>query len=189
MPLLSKYLTQARLSRVRRFLGQRVLDAGCGYGDLLDYLSPQVQSIVFLDRSRERLPKLEARLRSCSIQGRFLEGDIEKQVIQLPADSFDTVVMAALLEHLRSPDWALKQAYRLLKPGGQLVITTPSALGGKLHWLGSRLGLTYREAAQEHERFFDHRGLKLLVQRHGFVLDRYERFLLGLNQLVIATKP
>lgn len=188
MPLLSKYLTQARLSRVQKYLGKRVLDAGCGYGELLDFLPPQVEAVVFLDRSRERLPKLQARLSKSAIQGEFLEGDIGEQIIQLEPDSFDTVVMAALLEHLRSPDWALKQVGRLLKSGGRLVLTTPTPFGGRLHRLGSYLGLTYREAAEEHERFFNHWALKLLLERHGFRLERYERFLLGLNQLVVGRK-
>jgi 2-polyprenyl-3-methyl-5-hydroxy-6-metoxy-1,4-benzoquinol methylase len=188
MPLLSKYLTYARLSQVQKFLGKRVLDVGSGCGELLDFLPPHVESVVFLDRNAERLPKLKARLSKSTIQGEFLQGDIGEQVIQLAPESFDTIVMAALLEHLRSPDWAVKQAQRLLKPGGQLVITTPTPLGGKLHWLGSLFGLTYREAAQEHERFFGYLSLKALLRRNGFKLERYERFLVNLNQLVVARK-
>jgi 2-polyprenyl-3-methyl-5-hydroxy-6-metoxy-1,4-benzoquinol methylase len=188
MPLLSKYLTHSRLSQVQKFLGNRVLDVGCGFGELLDFLPAHVESVVFLDRSAERLPSIKARLSASTIQGEFLRGDIGEQVIQLAPESFDTIVMAALLEHLRSPDWALKQAQRLLKPGGQLVITTPTPLGGKLHGLGSLFGLTYREAAQEHERFFNDRSLKALLRRNGFTLERYERFLMNLNQLVVGRK-
>ena len=188
MPLLSNYLTQSRLSQVQKFLGKRILDVGCGHGELLDFFPPQVESVVFLDRSSERLPRLKARLSASQIQGEFLQGDIAKQVIHLEPNSFDTVVMAALLEHLKSPDWAMKQVHSVLKPGGRLVITTPTPLGGKLHRLGSYLGLTHREAAEEHERFFDFRGLKLLFERHGFRLDRYERFLAGLNQLAVGRK-
>jgi SAM-dependent methyltransferase len=188
MPFLSGHLTRARLSQVQRFLGKRVLDVGCGYGELLDFLTPQVEYVVFLDRSAERLPKLEARLSASAIQGEFIQGDIAKQVIQLAPESFDTIVMAALLEHLRSPDRALKEAHRLLKPGGQFVITTPTPLGGKLHRVGSVFGLTYREAAEEHEHFFNYRSLKSLLQRNEFKLEWYERFLLGLNQLAVARK-
>jgi 2-polyprenyl-3-methyl-5-hydroxy-6-metoxy-1,4-benzoquinol methylase len=188
MPLLSKYLTRSRLSQVQKFVGKRVLDVGSGYGELLDFLPLGVESVVFLDRNAERLPKLKARLSGSTLQGEFLQGDIGEQVIQLAPESFDTIVMAAVLEHLRSPDWALKQAHRLLKPGGRLVITTPTSLGGKLHWLGSLFGLTNREAAEEHERFFNARSLKALLRRNGFNLERYERFLMNLNQLVVARK-
>ena len=115
-------------------------------------------------------------------------GDIVTGEIPLPAESFDTVVMAALLEHLKTPRKALEEARRLLRSRGSLVLTTPTALGGKLHAWGSHLGLTYREAAEEHEGFFDYSGLKQLLSEGGFTCERYERFLLGMNQLVVARK-
>ncbi|HET6961680.1 MAG TPA: class I SAM-dependent methyltransferase [Terriglobia bacterium] len=189
MPLLSRFLTHARLSRVAEQLEGEVLDAGCGYGELLDYLPSHVQSLTLLDRSPERLPRLQARLARGTVKARFLLGDIAVGQIALPDASFDTVVMAALLEHLKIPGAALREARRLLKPGGSLVMTTPTPLGGRLHAWGSRLGLTYREAADEHEGFFDHEALKRLLNEGGLICEQYQRFLLGMNQLVVARKP
>jgi len=189
MPLLSRFLTHARLSRVAEQLEGEVLDAGCGYGELLDYLPSHVQSLTLLDRSPERLPRLQARLARGTVKARFLLGDIAVGKIALPDASFDTVVMAALLEHLKIPGAALREARRLLKPGGSLVLTTPTPLGGKLHAWGSRLGLTYREAADEHESFFDYEGLNYLLNEEGLICEQYERFLLRMNQLVVARKP
>jgi len=187
MPLLSRFLTHARLSRVAKHLGGEVLDAGCGYGELLDYLPAQLQSVTLLDRSPERVPRLQTRLARGTVKAKFLLGDIAGQ-IALPDGSFDTVVMAALLEHLKTPGAALREARRLLKPGGSLVLTTPTPLGGRLHAWGSRLGLTYREAADEHEGFFDHEALKRLLHDEGFACELYQRFLLGMNQLAVARK-
>jgi ubiquinone/menaquinone biosynthesis C-methylase UbiE len=96
--------------------------------------------------------------------------------------------MAALLERLKIPGAALREVRRLLKPGGSLVLTTPTPLGGRLHAWGSYLGLTYREAADEHEGFFDHEALKRLLNDEGFAYELYERFLLGMNQLAVARK-
>jgi 2-polyprenyl-3-methyl-5-hydroxy-6-metoxy-1,4-benzoquinol methylase len=189
MPLLSRFLTRARLSRVAKHLEGEVLDAGCGYGELLDYLPAQLQSVTLLDRSPERLPRLQTRLARGTVKARFLLGDITVGEIALPDGSFDTVVMAALLEHLKTPGVALREARRLLKPGGILVLTTPTPLGGRLHAWGSRLGLTYREAADEHEGFFDYESLKHLLNEGGLICEQYERFLLGMNQLVVARKP
>ena len=189
MPLLSRFLTRARLSRVAKHLSGRVLDAGCGYGELLDYLPTCVHSVTLLDRSPERLPRLQTRLSRGTIHTRFVLGDIGAGEVALLPASFDTVVMAALLEHLRIPGAALRETRRLLKPGGSLVLTTPTPLGGRLHAWGSRLGLTYREAADEHERFFDYEGLNRLLSEEGFTCELYQRFLLGVNQLVVARKP
>lgn len=188
MPLLSRFLTHARLSRVAKHLSGKVLDAGCGYGELLDYLPTHVHTVTLLDRSPERLPRIQTRLFRVTVEARFLLGDIAAGEIALPPASFDTVVMAALLEHLKIPSAALRETGRLLKPGGSLVLTTPTSLGGRLHAWGSRLGLTYREAADEHEGFFDYEGLKRLLNEEGFTCELYKRFLLGMNQLVVARK-
>jgi 2-polyprenyl-3-methyl-5-hydroxy-6-metoxy-1,4-benzoquinol methylase len=187
-PLLSRFLTHARLSRVAKYLSGTVLDAGCGHGELLDYLPVHVHSVTLLDRSPERLPRLQTRLSRGTVEAKFLLGDIAAGEIALPPASFDTVVMAALLEHLKIPDAAVHETRRLLKPGGSLVLTTPTPLGGRFHAWGSHLGLTYREAADEHEGFFDYEGLKRLLNAEGLICERYERFLLGMNQLVVARK-
>jgi len=189
MPLLSRFLTHARLSRVSKHLSGKVLDAGCGYGELLDYLPAHVHSVTLLDRSPERLPRLQTRLSRGTVKAEFLLGDIAAGETALPSASFDTVVMAALLEHLKIPGAALRETRRLLKPGGSLVLTTPTPLGGRFHAWGSHLGLTYREEADENEGFFDGEALEQLLNASGLEFELYELFLMGMNQLVVARKP
>lgn len=187
VPLLSKYLTHARLSRISQQLGGEVLDLGCGYGELLDYLPSTVSRVVLLDRSSERQEAVERRLARKKLSAAFLIAEIDRGEVNLDLAPFDTVVMAALLEHVKSPEVALKNLRRLMKSGATLVLTTPTPLGGRLHWLGSYLGLVYAEAAEEHVRFYNYAALKLLLEGTGFHIDHYEKFLFGLNQLVIAT--
>jgi ubiquinone/menaquinone biosynthesis C-methylase UbiE len=188
MPLLSRFLARARLSRVQKHLGAKILDVGCGYGELLNFLPRCVESVTLLDSSDERLPKLRHRLARMPIPTTFLLGDISQEETGLPSSAFDTVVMAALIEHLKMPNSALRQVHRVLKMGGQLVLTSPMPFGGKLHRLGSRVGLTFPEAAQEHDRFYDRESLARMLEGSGFAIERYERFLWGLNQLVVARK-
>lgn len=45
--------------------------------------------------------------------------------IPLPDNSADTVMMTEILEHLQNPKEAIKEAARLLKPGGYMIISTP----------------------------------------------------------------
>ena len=186
MPLLSKYLAHARLSRISPHLGREVLDLGCGYGELLDYLPSTVSRIVLLDRSSERQEAVERRLAGKKLSATFLTAEIDRDEVSLDLAPFDTVVMAALLEHLKSPEIALKNLQRLMKSGATLVLTTPTPLGGKLHWLGSYLTLVYPEAAKEHVKFYNYAALKALLEGAGFRIDHYEKFLFGLNQFLIA---
>jgi SAM-dependent methyltransferase len=188
MPLLSKFLTRARLSRITRYLGRHILDAGCGYGELLDYLPAGVERIILLDRSPARQERLTSKLAHSKLQAEFWLVDLEQSGLHLNFAACDTVVMAALLEHLKYPDLVLKNIRPVMNADARLILTTPSPLGGKLHWLGSHLGLVYAEAAREHSRFYDFAALQLLLKRNGFLVRSYERFLFGLNQLVVAEK-
>ncbi len=45
--------------------------------------------------------------------------------IPVPNDSFDGVILGEVLEHVSEPKKALLEAYRILKPGGKALITTP----------------------------------------------------------------
>lgn len=51
-------------------------------------------------------------------------GDINEG-INLPDNFADLVLMTEVLEHLKDPELALKEVYRILKKGGKLILTTP----------------------------------------------------------------
>ena len=78
--------------------------------------------------------------------------------------------------------------YDLLKPNGKIVITTPSLIGGLIHSYASLLYLTNREAALEHHKFYNRNSLKKMLIQHGFVMEYYEKFQVGLNQIAVGRK-
>jgi SAM-dependent methyltransferase len=53
----------------------------------------------------------------------FTQGDIE--ALDLPGSAYDQVICMAVLEYLRTPDRALAEIARILRPGGCAVITVP----------------------------------------------------------------
>lgn len=59
------------------------------------------------------------------------EPDIEADAanIPLPDNSFDTAIIAELLEHVPNPQDVLKEAYRLLKVNGRAIVTVPFMIG------------------------------------------------------------
>lgn len=98
--------------------GSRVLDVGCGTGLITQQISgrPGVAEAVgvdpsayFIDRARRRAP----RLRFDVADGRDLPYD---------DGSFDGVVMATALCHIPSPELAVAEARRVLRPGGTLLV-------------------------------------------------------------------
>lgn len=188
MPLLTRWLTDLRLSRIAPRLGPRVLDAGCGIGELLEVLPARVAEVVCADASPLREEPVLGRARRLPIPVHFVLCDVNAPPLGLPPGPYDTIVMGALLEHLRPPVRALAAVRALLKEDGELILTTPTPLGGFLHKLGSYVRLVTPEAAHEHYRFYDRRDIEELLVRDGFVLTEYRRFLFGLNQLAVARK-
>jgi SAM-dependent methyltransferase len=99
------------------FLGGKVLDIGCGIGDLLRYR----QNTVGVDVN----PKT---VRYCQQQG----FDVQvMEVDKLPFDSlsFDSVIMDNVLEHIEKPELILREVRRVLVDGGTFVVGVPGSKG------------------------------------------------------------
>jgi len=112
----------AHLLAFVRSLGETgaALDLGCGDGRLTTALDARELtaadvSPVALERARRRLPG--ARLVE-------LEPD---EALPLEDNSFDLVLCAETIEHVRDLQLFLSEVRRVLRPGGELALTTPAA--------------------------------------------------------------
>lgn len=118
---LSEHWLRTRLFDLRG--ATRILDAGCGAGQLTRHLrkyADQEASITACDLSAEMLLRAKERLPNPSVQ--FVLGDIT----ELPfADaSFDCVTCGYALEHLQDAPSGLAELARVLKVGGRLLLLT-----------------------------------------------------------------
>ncbi|OGR67267.1 MAG: hypothetical protein A2081_01340 [Elusimicrobia bacterium GWC2_61_19] len=89
----------------------------------------------------------------------------------LPDGHFDAVTMWDVLEHFPDPRADLRQAFRILKPGGLLVIQTPNAASAIARLTGGRWACMQRPA--EHLYFFSPATLGRLLRAAGFEPGRY----------------
>ena len=106
---------------LERFLsGGRLLDVGCGLGLFLLALDPARWQRYGL----EVMP--EAYRQSVQWLGadRIFRADLT--AARLPREHFDVVSFWDVLEHLPDPCAALKEAYRLLRPGGLVLLRLPN---------------------------------------------------------------
>lgn len=101
---------------------RRLLDVGCGDGYLMSRLSPLAEAVVGIDSES----------RGVALAGRRLEGFRNCTVLRgsgygLPfgGGGFDLVTCTDVIEHLRKPEQVLSEIHRVLRPGGELVLTTP----------------------------------------------------------------
>jgi ubiquinone/menaquinone biosynthesis C-methylase UbiE len=111
--------------------------------------------------------------------------------LPLPDQSIDTATSLAVLEHLEQPEVQVRELYRVLKSGGSLLLTTPTpAAKPVLELISYRLHLIDAAEIRDHKHYFNEVELRALFEKVGFQPEqiRYKPFLVGLNQLIIATK-
>jgi 2-polyprenyl-3-methyl-5-hydroxy-6-metoxy-1,4-benzoquinol methylase len=91
----------------------RLVDIGCGLKPYARMFAPFVEEHVGVDH-----PESPHALTSVDVLATAYD-------IPLEAETFDTVLMTEVLEHLETPDAALAEAERLLRRGGKIILTTP----------------------------------------------------------------
>lgn len=105
--------------------GEKVLDAGCGTGRLGAELAERGLYVTGIDCSEAMLEVARARLRGCE-QIRLFRGNIE--ALPLRENDFHLVVAFTVLEFTSRPDIALQQLWRVVRPGGRLVVAVLNRL-------------------------------------------------------------
>jgi SAM-dependent methyltransferase len=101
-----------------------VLDAGSGDGTIAALLASRSRRVTCLDISPKVLQACRKRLQGMD-NVEFVLGDV--QALRFADASFDQVLLLNLLTYAADPARALAEAARVLRPGGDLVVTTLAA--------------------------------------------------------------
>jgi len=158
----------------------RVCDIGCGAGaPFLQHIQSRLASGVGLDE-----------FAGISTQANIsvVRADITAQ-FPLESGQFDHVTMLAVLEHLAEPANVLAEAFRLLRPGGSLILTWPSSLVDPILEVLTRVGLVNDELGfDQHQPRIPVATLKEMLNGIGFAQIQNGTFELGLNNWLVAHK-
>ena len=176
--LLSKYLINYVDSH------SIILDAGCGSGDLLSFISKLGYNVIGIDISAIALKKAHNKYPLHD----FILSSID--AIPFKNDSFDAVWFSEVLEHVVDVHKSLIELRRVIKENGILIITTP------YHGLIKNICISlfafnrYFDPYGSHIRFFSKKSLNKCLKRAGFKtiicrgagrLFPFQRFILSVS--------
>jgi len=123
-PDLVHYGPDGPTDRGLRFLGEvaglRILDLGCGSGANAVALARRGASVIALDTSAGQLRRARERAAAADVRLEWHQRDAAELAF-LRADSFDLVLTTWVIDEVEDLSRLLRQAHRVLKPGGVLV--------------------------------------------------------------------
>jgi ubiquinone/menaquinone biosynthesis C-methylase UbiE len=122
----SSYTNERELGIIQKIVkpqrGEIILDAGCGFGRIVERIVP-ISEVVGTDISR-RMVEYCSKNFADGFKG--LVADIEKMPFK--DEKFDKCVCVGVLMHVEHPDKAIEEFSRILKPGGTIVIENTNLL-------------------------------------------------------------
>jgi ubiquinone/menaquinone biosynthesis C-methylase UbiE len=146
----------------------RVLDWGCGYGQMTALLRDRGLDVASFewrgdapptsgDVVLERYPDVTAQVSSDPVK------------LPYPDASFDAALSVGVLEHVQDPDGSLAELARVLKPGGRLYVFN---LPNRTSWTErvARLIGAYYHGSLPFDQVYTQRSARERLQRHGYVV-------------------
>ncbi|MBL6996154.1 class I SAM-dependent methyltransferase [Desulfobacula sp.] len=140
-----------------------IVDIGCGEGITLEKMHR-----LFPERKVFGIDFLSENIDICRHHGCKVEqGDVYN--LQLSSKSVDFVLFMEVIEHLEDPETAIQEIYRVLAPGGRLVIVFPN---DRFFKIARILTLRFREAAYDpgHVRQWTPYDMRSFLSEQGFTV-------------------
>lgn len=119
----------------------------------------------------------------------LLEADLSRE-LPIEGASVDVVLSVAVIEHLDDPLFHLREARRILRPGGSVLLTSPAPSSQRLlEFLAYRLHVIDEREIRDHRRYYGEAEIRRLLSDAGFDSTSvgYRRFLFRLNQIAHAS--
>lgn len=186
----------------RRWMGRKltglsreaeILEVGCGDASFTAELRRFSDRVTAIDISPEQIA-----LNAQKHPGIDFAAHDVAEPLPFAADRFDAIWCSEVLEHLFDPAFALREMYRVLKPGGLVLITVP------YHGLFKNLCIAlfkwdhHFDPEYPHTRFFTKNTLGRLAAKAGFLQAEmttcgmnkpWRDLLIPTNLLLTARKP
>jgi 2-polyprenyl-3-methyl-5-hydroxy-6-metoxy-1,4-benzoquinol methylase len=167
----------------------RLLDIGCAYGPFLAAAREQGFDVMGIDPAPDAVEYVQKTLGIRAIRGIFPRQTADLEDLRgrylLPPESaepsgaepgedpgigpFDVITLWFVIEHFEEPGRALEEINGLLKTGGVLAFSTPSAAGISRR---KQLSAFLKQSPADHWTIWDPRGAAKILDRYGFRLKK-----------------
>lgn len=137
------------------------LDAGCGRGNFVAYASDMGIRAIGIDIVPDAM-----KFAQNQSSGDFFIGDV--RALPFKDDYFDYVLSYGVIEHFQETDLAIRETYRVLKPGGTAVIGIPGLI--TLHWLTKRFTMAIGTWDIGYEKSYTPWGFKKILEKENFLV-------------------
>jgi 2-polyprenyl-3-methyl-5-hydroxy-6-metoxy-1,4-benzoquinol methylase len=95
--------------------------------------------------------------------------------LPLADGSFDCVLLSEVIEHLEAPKVSIREASRVLRPGGRLLVTTPNyqSLWPMMEWTVDLLNMAPKMAGEQHISRFQPASLRRILVESGLDIEYF----------------
>lgn len=190
---------------------ERMLDLGCGRGEIAARMRALVKAKEVFGVDIDEVDLKFAELKGITT----FRADLNSDALPFQNNYFDLVTMCEVIEHLYNTDHALSESFRVLKPCGYLLLTTPN-----LAWWLNRFALLFgyqpyltnvslkydvgklfrpykTGCTGQHIRMFTPKSLKQLLGLYGYrvvtlkgaTLELLPRRVKSLDKIVALLRP
>lgn len=152
-----------------------VLEIGCGTGEFTRLIAPQVGELWATDLSPDLLKRAEASMQASPQQTQVRFQVEDAMNLSFSADLFDAVFACSVLHHL-DLEPALRQVYRVLKPGARCVFSEPNMMNPQIALQKNIPAIKRRLGDSPDETAFFAWKMRRLLQQLGFAPVSVEPF-------------
>lgn len=138
---------------------KKLLDAGCGTGWFSKLSSERGAIVTSMDLGENLLARVASKCNSERIVGSILDIPFQDNV-------FDIVISSEVIEHVPDPFKAMEELFRVLKPGGTLILTTPNKIWYFAIWIANTFKLRPYEGLENWIGWYE---MKRKLNRIGFI--------------------